>query len=65
MRLKALGCGVFSPYVEALGTQAPHEVDFKLLDAGLHSRPNDLRLLLQEAIDEASSSGQYDANVAF
>lgn len=65
MRLKVLGCGVFSPYVEALAQEAPHEVAVKLLDAGLHSRPNDLRLLLQEAIDEASSSGQYDAIVAF
>jgi len=36
------------------------EAERRFLKAGLHEKPSDLRRQLQEAIDEASSSGTYD-----
>ena len=61
MKYKVIACGVFEPYLTHLSLECPNEIDVKALDAGLHSRPNDLRLLAQAEIDEASRGGGYDA----
>ncbi|MGC8861756.1 MAG: DUF1638 domain-containing protein [Armatimonadota bacterium] len=63
MRFRIIACGVFEPYLRRLAQEVPHGVDLRVLDAGLHSRPNDLRLLLQSEIDEASRQGVFDAVV--
>lgn len=65
MNYKVIACGVFEPYLKHLAVECPNVVDVKALDAGLHSRPNDLRLLAQAEIDEASRSGGYDAIILF
>jgi N-methylhydantoinase A/oxoprolinase/acetone carboxylase beta subunit len=61
MKYKVIACGVFEPYLKHLALECPNEIDVEALDAGLHSRPNDLRLLAQAEIDKASRSGGYDA----
>lgn len=61
MKFHVVLCGVFEPYVRQLAQESSHEINIKVLDAGLHSRPNDLRLLVQAEIDSASKSGAYDA----
>ncbi|MFQ3548634.1 MAG: DUF1638 domain-containing protein [Armatimonadota bacterium] len=61
MKLKVIACGVFEPYLKYLAEKSENDIDIKILDAGLHSRPNDLRLLTQSEIDKASKSGKYDA----
>ncbi len=63
MKLKVIGCGVFAPYLELLRKRSPHDLEFELLEAGLHDTPGLLRSLLQNAIDAASASGKYDAVV--
>jgi len=65
MRFRVIACGVFEPYLKRLAEEAPHEIDLRVLDAGLHARPNDLRLLLQAEIDEASREGGFDAVILF
>ena len=65
MKYKVIACGVFEPYLEQLSSESEHHIDLKVLDAGLHSRPNDLRLLVQTEIDEASRTGGYDAVILF
>ncbi|MBD3292329.1 MAG: DUF1638 domain-containing protein, partial [Armatimonadia bacterium] len=59
MKIKVLGCGVFEPELEALIPHSPHDVDFEPLEAGLHEVPNELRVRLQAAIDQAGREG-YD-----
>lgn len=61
MKFKVIACGVFEPYLRQLAAEASNEIEFKALDAGLHSRPNDLRLQVQAEIDTASSAGGHDA----
>ena len=65
MKYKVIACGVFEPYLQLLASESPNEIVIKALDAGLHSRPNDLRLLAQAEIDEASREGGYDAVILF
>ncbi|MBI2842521.1 MAG: DUF1638 domain-containing protein [Armatimonadetes bacterium] len=65
MKYRVIACGVFEPYLRQLAAECGNEIDVKPLDAGLHSRPNDLRLLVQTEIDEASRSGDYDAILLF
>ncbi len=60
MRYLVVACGVFEPYLKELSKDCSNRIDLKALDAGLHSKPNELRLTLQEAIDEASEAGIYD-----
>ncbi len=64
MKYKAVACGVFEPYLKHLIAESPNGIDLKVLDAGLHSRPNDLRLLAQAEIDDASRGG-YDVVILF
>ena len=56
MNLKVIACGVFEPELRSLIPDSPHEIDFELLDAGLHSRPNELRRCAQDAIDSATGA---------
>ncbi len=65
MKLKIIGCGVFEPYITHLQSASENEIDFEELDAGLHARPNDLRLLIQQKIDATSKDDGYDAIVLF
>ncbi len=65
MKFRVIACGVFEPYLEFLAEQSPHQIDVKALDAGLHARPNDLRLMLQAEIDQTSHEGGYDAVILF
>ncbi len=61
MRYKVVACGVFEPYLEHLAAESPNAIAVHALDAGLHERPNDLRLLVQTEIDTASRDGAFDA----
>ena len=63
MTFRIIACGVFEPYLRNLAQESPHEIDLRVLDAGLHARPNELRLLLQAEIDEAAREGGFDALV--
>lgn len=65
MKFRVIACGVFEPYLNHLSAESPHEIKLKILDAGLHARPNDLRLILQAEIDEASRAGGIDAVLLF
>lgn len=60
MKFKVVACGVFEPYLDILAQESPNEIDLKVLDAGFHARPNELHLMLQAEIDQASRCG-YDA----
>lgn len=62
MRIKAIACGVFLPYLEHLAALSPHEVVSCVLDAGLHETPGDLRTQLQTEISSAADAG-FDAVV--
>jgi len=61
LKYKVIACGVFEPYLEHLAAESPNDITVQTLDAGLHSRPNDLRLLVQTEIDAASREGSFDA----
>ncbi|MCE5313734.1 DUF1638 domain-containing protein [bacterium] len=61
MKYKVIACGVFEPYLKHLSKESANDIDVVCMDAGLHSRPNDLRLLAQSEIDNASRQGNYDA----
>ncbi len=61
MKFRVVACGVFEPYLRQLADQSAHTIDIRCLDAGLHARPNDLRLLLQSEIDSASRADGFDA----
>lgn len=65
MKYRVIACGVFEPYLDILATESPNDIEVRALDAGLHARPNDLRLLLQAEIDQASREGGFDAVVLF
>jgi hypothetical protein len=60
MRLKCLGCEALARLIYLSAAQSPHIVDIELFALGLHNRPNELRRLLQEAVD-ATSAEDYDA----
>jgi len=62
MRLKCLGCEALARLLYISAAQSPHIVDIELFKLGLHSRPNELRERLQEAID-AVPTDEYDAIV--
>lgn len=64
MKLAVVACGVFEPYLRQISENSSNTIDFVVLDAGLHERPNDLRILAQEEIDKASRAG-YDAVVLY
>jgi N-methylhydantoinase A/oxoprolinase/acetone carboxylase beta subunit len=49
--IKVIACGVFEREIEALRDGGKEEFVVELLDAGLHSRPKELKVRLQAAID--------------
>ncbi len=61
MRIRVIACGVFEPYLEHLASEPGASVSVRVLDAGLHEAPSDLRLQLQREIDQSSDSGEFDA----
>jgi N-methylhydantoinase A/oxoprolinase/acetone carboxylase beta subunit len=61
LKYRVIACGVFEPYLEHLAAESPNEIHVHLLDAGLHARPNDLRLFVQAEIDKASREQGFDA----
>ena len=61
LRLKVIACGVFEDELRAIAAKSANDVDVQLLDAGLHAAPDRLRLSAQEAVDEASRAGGYQA----
>ena len=61
MKLKIVACGVFEPYLRRLAESSPLQIEWKVLDAGLHARPHDLRRLAQAEIDAAPASEGYGA----
>lgn len=58
-----IACGVFEPYVEALAREHDIAIEFKALDAGLHERPNELRLQVQAQIDKGPGAADCEAVV--
>ena len=61
MFFKLIACNVFFREVCAEAAQSPHVFDLEFTEKGDHNKPEYLRALLQEKIDEAASSGKYDA----
>ena len=61
MKFRVIACGVFEPYINAIAAESEHEIVPTVLDAGLHSQPNDLRTMVQVQIDETSRAGGFDA----
>ncbi|HSV74139.1 MAG TPA: DUF1638 domain-containing protein [Chthonomonadales bacterium] len=61
MKLKIVACGVFEPYLRRLSEASPLQLEWKVLDAGLHARPHDLRRLAQVEIDSAPAAEGYGA----
>jgi len=60
-RFKIVACGIFEEELRAIAATCPNELHVELLDAGLHSAPDRLRLQAQAAVDLASRRGGYDA----
>ncbi|MBI5831302.1 MAG: DUF1638 domain-containing protein [Armatimonadetes bacterium] len=54
MPVRIIACGVFERELQALAGQTTVPFDVELLDAGLHDRPDQLHLALQESIDRAT-----------
>ena len=60
MRYKVIGCEVLARMMYLSAAQSPHVIDMETIRYGLHQRPDELRSLLQAAIDKSSGKG-YDA----
>lgn len=56
----ALTCGALARSIYALSATSPHTISVRLFRQGLHNRPKNLRVVLQEAID-AIEPGECDA----
>jgi len=57
--VKVVACGVFERELSALKEEGTCPLDIELLDAGLHSRPKELKVRLQDAIDRCEA-GKYE-----
>ena len=60
-RLHVIACGVLAADLKATAERLGLDVSMQFLPGGLHSRPNELRRRLQEAIDQASTEARADA----
>jgi hypothetical protein len=61
-RLKFIGCKVFHREACLLAAKSPHSVEVEFLDKGLHDlQTADMAAKIQEAVDAADASEQYDA----
>jgi len=62
MKLCLFACNVFEREASACLAQSPHVIDVEFCELGEHVRPGNLKQLLQNRIDQASSgSRHYDA----
>lgn len=59
MKFLAISCEVFARECERAAALSPHDVTISLQPFGLHDRPDDLRVCIQEEIDKASG-GKFD-----
>jgi hypothetical protein len=59
LRLLCIGCEVLARPIYLSAAQSLHIVDVELVKRGLHNQPNDLRILLQEKVNEAQNRS-YD-----
>jgi hypothetical protein len=62
MRLKCIGCDALARLIYLCAAHSPHLVDVTMLKLGLHRKPEDLQVRLQQEIDNAVGQG-YDAVV--
>lgn len=60
MKLKCLSCEALTRLVYLCAAYSSHQVDVDLFQIGLHNRPLNLRVVLQEQIDATMNQG-YDA----
>jgi hypothetical protein len=62
MRIKCIGCDALARIIYLCAAHSPHLVDVSLLRLGLHRKPADLQVRLQQEIDGSVNQG-YDAIV--
>ncbi len=62
MRLKCIGCDALARLIYLCAAHSPHLVDITMLKLGLHRKPEDLQVRLQQEIDNVVGQG-YDAVV--
>jgi hypothetical protein len=61
MRIKCIACNVLARPVYLAAAFSPHIVDVVLERFGLHVTPNKLRVVLQDQVNAADQTGNYDA----
>lgn len=59
MKLYCIACEVLARPLYWSAARSPHIVDIQLIQRGLHNQPANLRTVLQQAVDDASSK-PYD-----
>jgi len=59
-RVHIIACGVLATDLQRVAEAADAELTTDYLPGGLHARPHELRVRLQEAIDQASAHEQLD-----
>jgi len=62
MRIFAISCEVFARLMYASAATSPHVIDMRLVDKGLHSKPQELQKYLQKLLNEIDPN-KYDAIV--
>lgn len=59
-RIHVIACGVLARDIQRIASEKNLEIKTTFLEGGLHENPTNLRKQLQEAIDKASASGNWD-----
>ena len=59
-RVLVIACGVLRLDLQEIIGNFDADIDVEYVDGGLHEVPNQLRTMLQEKIDEASATDEYD-----
>jgi len=59
LKIKVIACEVFSREFWLAAGESPHVIDLKFLPFGLHDTPEELRVQIQQAIDETDAD-EYD-----
>ncbi len=59
-RILVIACGVLKLDLSTIIKRYDMDIDVEYLDGGLHEVPNQLRTLLQERIDEAAATTEYE-----
>ncbi len=60
MRLKMIGCEVFTREIDDVIARSPHSIDSEILEMGLHDLGVEMRPHIQERIDAVDGAG-FDA----